>query len=317
MKTRQTGAEIKNFLNIIMGKNYISKLGLGTVQFGLEYGISNRTGQTSMQNVGTILERALESSVTMLDTAHLYGNSEEVIGQTMPSGDCLDIVTKTIPIKKEEITAQDVDVVRDGFETSLRRLKTDCVYGLLLHHADDLKSKNAGILYEYLLQLKESGCVKKIGVSVYDNEQIDYISDRFPIDLIQIPMNVFDQRLLRADALKKLKARNVEIHVRSAFLQGVVFMKPGELPAHLHGLRQPLKRFHDLAKQADATPASVALSFLMQQSEVDKVICGVNTPEQFVDLTQNLSALPQIDNTLFSALSVDDVRLINPAYWNN
>lgn len=300
-----------------MGKNYISKIGLGTAQFGLDYGISNDMGKTPLRDVRAILNHAIDNGITTLDTAHLYGTSEEVLGKTLCTEHPFDIVTKIIPIKKEEITEQDIEVVKGGFEISLKRLKKSCIYGLLLHHTDDLKSKNAKLLYEYILQLKTTGKVKKIGVSVYNNEQINYVLDHFSIDLIQIPMNVFDQRLLQTGALKKLKAHNVEIHVRSPFLQGVVFMTPENLPSNLQGLYPSLTRFHALVESAKTTPVSAALTFLMQQREIDKVICGVNNPEHFNALIQNISILPEIDSVLFSSLGVDDVHLINPSHWNN
>ena len=300
-----------------MVKNYISKLGLGTAQFGFDYSILNDKGKTPAQDVKSILGQAIDNGITTLDTAHLYGTSEKILGQTMNAEHSFDIVTKTIPVKKEEITTQDIKVVRAGFEISLQRLKKSSIYGILLHHADDLKSKNAELLYKYLLELKTEGKVRKIGVSVYDNEQIDYILDHFPIDLIQIPMNIFDQRLLQTGALKKLKAHNIEIHVRSAFLRGVIFMAPENLPPNLKRLSVSLTRFHTLVKSAKTTPGSAALAFLMQQKEIDKVICGVNNSEQFNTLIQNISILPEIENGLFLPLGVDDVHLVNPSHWNN
>lgn len=300
-----------------MGKNYISKIGLGTAQFGIDYGVSNKNGITPLQEVETILSQAVDNGITMLDTAYLYGTSEKILGQTMNAEHSLNIVTKTLPIKKEEITKQDIKVVINGFKTSLQRLRKNSLYGILIHHADDLKSKNAGLLYKSLLKLKTEGKVNKIGVSVYDNEQIDYILDRFSIDLIQIPMNVFDQRLLKTGALKKLKAHDVEIHVRSAFLQGVVFMTSENLPPKLRGLNQPLTRFHALVKNAKTTPTSAALAFLLQHNEIDKIICGVNNSRQFNALIKNITNLTEFESTLFSSLSVDDVQLINPIHWNN
>jgi aryl-alcohol dehydrogenase-like predicted oxidoreductase len=300
-----------------MGDHDVSKLGLGTVQFGSDYGISNTAGQTSSKDVKDILAEAMKQGITTIDTAHLYGNSEEVLGKSLPSDYVFDVITKTTPVKRAEILPEDIEAVKNGFEESLRRLGKNNIYGLLLHHADDLKSSNAEALYGYLSQVREEGRVKKIGVSVYDNDQIDYILDRFKIDLIQIPMNIFDQRLLRSGALDRLKKQNIEIHVRSVFLQGVVFMEPEGLPAHLQGLSRPVEHLRALAERHDTNVASVALAFLAGNENVDKIICGVDNLKQFKDLIKSLSSLPEIEKTLFSSLAVDDPKLVNPAEWQN
>ncbi|MGH1403789.1 MAG: aldo/keto reductase [Alphaproteobacteria bacterium] len=298
-----------------MNRDFCGKLGLGTVQFGLDYGISNANGQTSLTDVKEIINLAINHNVTMIDTAHLYGNSEEVLGQAMPENSNLDIVTKTIPIRKESLSPDDIDMVEDGFNLSIDRLRTGSVYGLLLHHADDLKSHQGDLLYKLLMKLREVQRVKKIGVSIYDAEQIDFVLDHFPIDLVQIPMNIFDQRLLDSGHIQKLKSHGVEIHVRSAFLQGLVFMDMKDLPNTLQGFAPFLDRFHGYVRDMKTTAAAAALSFLMRQSAIDKVICGVNSPKQFKMLIQDVSALPEIDNELFSSLAVNDPVLVNPAHW--
>ncbi|MDA9155701.1 aldo/keto reductase [Methylophilaceae bacterium] len=299
-----------------MSNNYIHKLGLGTVQFGLDYGISNLSGQTSTQGVKEILQCALQNNITTIDTANTYGTSEEAIGLFNNDSLAYNIVTKTIPINKEIIHLDDLKIVRDGVAQSLKRLKQNRLYGLLLHHADDLKSKNGKLLYSILNEYKADGVFSKIGVSVYSAEQIDFVLDHFEIDLIQLPMNVFDQRLIHSGALKRLQKYGVEIHVRSAFLQGLVFMDDKKLPNHLQCYSSHLTEFHRIVKKLGCSPASASLAFLMQQPEIDKVICGVNSLIQFQELIDTVSALPNIEKDVFDAIGFDDVSFLNPSNWN-
>ena len=298
-----------------MPENYAHKLGLGTVQFGLEYGISNQAGQTSADEVNRILEYAVNHDIHTLDTAHLYGNSEKSIGDNLPQDAQFKIITKTIPIKSDAINADDIKTIEDGFLKSLERLQQSSVYGLLLHHADDLKSNNAIALYSFLESIKKKNLVSQIGVSVYDSDQIDFILNRFDIDLIQIPMNIFDQRLIKSGHLQKLKQHGVEIHVRSAFLQGLIFMDENDLPSKIENITSQLKKFKDIIRHQNMTAIEAALAFLAQQKEIDKIICGVNNLEQFKELHQTMSHLPKIEKGLFDSCAIDDTSLINPANW--
>jgi len=299
-----------------MSNNYIHKLGLGTVQFGLDYGVSNFSGQTSIESVEDILKCALQNNIKTIDTANTYGTSEEAIGLFNNDSLAYNIVTKTIPINKEIIDLDDLKIVRDGVTQSLKKLRQNQLYGLLLHHADDLKAKNGKLLYQILREYKADGVFSKIGVSVYSSEQIDFVLDNFEIDLIQIPMSVFDQRLLHSGSLKRLKKAGVEIHVRSAFLQGLVFMNAQKIPNNLQRYSSHLSKFHGIVKELGVSPASASLAFLMQQPAIDKVICGVNSLVQFQELINTVSALPNIEKGVFDAIGLDDVSFINPSNWN-
>ena len=301
----------------IESKSYVHKLGLGTVQFGLDYGVSNSAGQTTWAEVESILDCALAHDIGTIDTARTYGTSEETIGEFKSGRHLFDIITKTIPINREIITERDIEVVEAGVLLSLEKLQQDRLYGLLLHHADDLKSKNGRSLYNSLKHFKEEGIVSKIGVSVYNDEQIDFVLNNFEIDLIQVPMNIFDQRLIQSGALRRLYQFGVEIHVRSAFLQGLVFMRAEELPDNLKRYAPYINEFHKVVNDLGITPACAALAFLMQRPEVSKVICGVNSLAQIEELIQTVSALPKIDPNLFAPVGAEDSTFLNPASWKD
>jgi aryl-alcohol dehydrogenase-like predicted oxidoreductase len=298
-------------------KNYIHKLGLGSVQFGIDYGAIEKAQKTPPEDVLKILEIAKDKGVRVIDTARLYGDSEDVLGQVMPEGAHFDVVTKTLVFRKDNLDASDVEAFREAIETSLKRLKTDSLYGVILHHADDALCEGGEKLFDVMQEFKSRGAVSKIGASVYDAEQIDALLKRYSgqINLVQLPLNVFDQRLMGSGHLAKLKEDGVEIHVRSAFLQGLVFMGAENLPPKLADMRDVLMRFQEIAEQYGVSKAALALGFLMQNPAVDCVVCGVNTPAQFSELCENVEALPELENIDWKALAVNDPAFVNPSNW--
>ncbi len=290
-----------------------ARLGLGTVQFGLDYGISNAGGKTPQNEVRAILDECGKQGVTLLDTARGYGQSEEVLGKAGVSG--LSVVTKILPIKKATIEQEDRQAIKDGFETSLHLLGQTKIYGALVHWVDDIFVGGGAGIMEDLLMFKKSGKVSKIGLSVYEESQIQRALTLYEFDLIQIPANIFDQRLIKSGIFKELKKRGVEIHVRSAFLQGIVFMKPQDLPAHLAGLKKSLDDFISICADLKISPTSGALAFLMAQSEIDRVICGVNTANQLTELCEMAANLPVLPKDCFDKIAVSAAHLINPSEW--
>ena len=175
--------------------------------------------------------------------------------------------------------------------------------------------KNGLRILDVLQKLKFDGLVANIGTSVYSITEINFILDNFDIDLIQVPMNVFDQRLLHAGILAKLKKRGIEIHARSAFLQGVVFMDAKDLPNRLRPFKHHIMKFHNLIKDSDLTPIEACLSFLMQQKEIDKIICGINSLYHFKQILNVVRYLKPVDKKVFDSLVVDDINFLNPSKW--
>lgn len=292
----------------------INKIGLGTVQFGIDYGITNHAGQTGPDEVAKILKIAKSENIRILDTARLYGNSEEVLGNSISSTD-FKIVTKISPIKKPKITETEIDFIKSSLSQSLAALKTDRIYGLMLHHADDLLTKGAEKINDTFRQWKSDGIVQKTGISVYDQTQIENILQKFDFDIIQIPASVFDQRLTKSGILKKLKEKGVEIHVRSAFLQGILLSTPDTIPDNLEGLKKPLVDFIAACETTDQSQASAALGFLLDNPDIDHIICGVNSAAQLSELCQQAKSYKTLPKDFFDSFEVHDKTLLNPALW--
>lgn len=292
------------------------KLGLGTVQFGLNYGISNEKGQTPLQEVRDILVEAQGRGIRVLDTAALYGASEQVLGEALDNFNeeaGFSIVTKTSKCQKAVVEQDDVELLNTTFHQSLAHLKRKSVYGLLMHQAKDLLIPGGDRLYHALLELKAKGMVQNVGVSIYSVEELEETLERYSIDLIQLPLNVLDQRLIEQGTLAHIKRQGIEIHVRSAFLQGLLLMPVHRIPSYFDNIRPLLKAYHADLEEQGATLVQGAFSFIASLPEVDNIICGVNDVHQLKELIKAAqSPAVQID---YRKYSVKDVSILNPALW--
>lgn len=275
------------------------KLGIGSVQFGMDYGISNKSGRTPLNEIEEILKIASYSNIDLIDTAVAYGNSEEVLGNCNACDMSFKVVTK--------VTGSNL---LEDFNSSLKRLKSKKVYGLLLHSFKEFNDSS----YKQLLQIKNEDKAKKIGVSVYNAAEIEFILKNYNIDIIQLPLNIFDRRLLRSASLKKLKNRNVEIHCRSAFLQGLAFMDPYELPSYFSEIRNTLLEFQNTLKSYNISVESACLGFLKRIREIDYIICGVNNCNQFNEIIKAFNS-DSVDIETIDKFEIEQERFLNPSLW--
>ncbi len=293
------------------------KLALGSAQFGLDYGISNRTGRTPLDVARAIVERALSQGLDLIDTAPGYGVSEEILGRVLErvlERDVPRIVTKTPHFPEERITREHASTLRESLATSLDRLKRDRVYGLLIHAADDLRKPGGEHLYQAMCDLRHEGLVERVGASLYTVDQLRDLRSRYELDLLQVPINVLDQRLLRSGELDALSDGGVEIHARSVFLQGALLMEVDDLPSVFNRHRASLKRYRALLHDRGWSPVEAALGFVLALTPVDRVVCGVNTLEQWEELAR---VSPRaIDASQLFDFGIADERALNPSRWN-
>lgn len=291
------------------------KLALGTVQFGMPYGVANRSGQPSDADVSEILRRASLAGVDLLDTASLYGDSESVLGRCMPRDHVFRIVTKTPKFADQSATLAVVSL-NDTFERSCLRLRRQNVYGLLVHDAEDLLGANGGALWQAMLDLRSVGRVERIGSSVYTGQQIDALLERYELDLIQLPLSLLDQRLVKGGQLERLAERGLEVHARSAFLQGALLMTEADLPAHLSGLRPFLRQLTVRAGGLGLTCVEAALRYVANLPEIFAVVCGVDSPRQLDELLAALRTnSPALSPADVAACACADPLLVDPSQW--
>jgi aryl-alcohol dehydrogenase-like predicted oxidoreductase len=290
----------------------VQKLGLGTAQFGLDYGVSNPAGKVPETLVREILAYARQTGITVLDTAAAYGNSEAVVGRVTGEHPDFAIVTKTVPVAPGDIAPADLKSIAEGFCASLERLRTRSVYGLLVHHGQLLLGRGGERLWQLLERWRREGLVRKIGASVYNGEQALRLADRFALDLIQLPLNVFDQRSLAGGYLQKLYDRGIEVHARSVFLQGLLLMDGHELPRALRRFAPQLHEFRDCAAAAGCTPLQAALGFVTRQPHVHVALIGVTSFEQLRECIAAAACGCEIDLQRFAST---ETELIDPRQW--
>jgi aryl-alcohol dehydrogenase-like predicted oxidoreductase len=289
-----------------------TKLGLGTVQFGLDYGVSNAGGRTPPAEVRNILAVAAAEGLRVLDTARLYGESELALGDALSPGDAFRIVTKT-PKFPQGFGDSEAAALETALAESLRKLRRPSVYGLLAHQASDLLGPGGDRMMDTLYALKAKGLVEKVGASIYSGDEIESLLSLYRFDLIQVPINALDQRLLRGGHLRALRAAGVEVHARSIFLQGLLLMDRGKIPGYFGPILPLLDRFAAMAAGTGNTPLQAALDFACGRPEIDVALVGVNDAGQ---LRQILSAEAGLrPGGDYADCHCDDERYVNPSRW--
>lgn len=275
---------------------------LGTAQFGLDYGITNSKGKVPRNEVAAILKLAQESGIGVIDTAPAYGDAEKLLGEL--SAGSFNFITKTTPLV-------DINNVLEQFNDSLSNLQSQSVYALLIHNISDIDKKNFELLYQELIKLKLNGVVGKVGFSVYGPEDVIFLLNHFDFDIIQVPINVFDQRLISGGELNKLQSRGIEIHARSIFLQGLLLDSCES--DYFSDYQDHLKNYFESIEKEGISKLVSALNFISSIDEIDKVVVGVTSSRE---LGEVLEASKEKDvGIAYSSFAVNDEKLINPSRW--
>jgi aryl-alcohol dehydrogenase-like predicted oxidoreductase len=283
------------------------KIALGTVQFGLEYGVANTKGRVPEETAQDILGLARELGVDTLDTAAAYGTSEEVLGRT--GVDAFKVISKVPP--GTEHLEKPANWVKRCIDQSLSNLRCDSLYGLLLHRPLDLLQSNGRELYDALVDIKRQGLAEKIGISVYGPDDLEKLA-AFDFDLVQAPMNILDRRLKNSRWLEKLSKQGTEVHIRSAFLQGLLLMPAAQRPEYFKPWRSLFTEYDAWVAGHQLTPLQACLGYLNGHPEINKIVVGVDTPEQ---LREIVSAAKTQTPTVPDNIQTSDLNLINPGLW--
>lgn len=292
-----------------------TRLGIGTVQFGLAYGVTNQVGQVGVEEAASILRFARQNDVTTIDTAALYGDSEATIGHAA-AGAAFDIVTKTVKIGGEATADAAANAIVSRFERSVRDLQVDRVDALMVHDAGDLIGPHGDRVWRCLQDIKASGLARKVGASVYSGNEIDHLLDRYDIDIVQLPINALDLRLVDGGQLDALAARKVEIHARSIFLQGLLLTPPEHLPTKFAALAPSLVQMRQAFTLAGLGVIEGLVAAVFRHQMIDRVIVGASSLREFQEIVSAASRLQiaEIDSGSWR-WPVGDPRLLNPASW--
>jgi aryl-alcohol dehydrogenase-like predicted oxidoreductase len=282
------------------------KLALGTVQFGMPYGIANRTGQVEQAGIGRILATAREAGIRTIDTAISYGDSETRLGIAGVAG--FEVVSKLPPLGDSPAP------IAELVEGALRRLKLDRLHGLMLHRSGDLGGPGGEEVFAGMAALVDRGLVGRIGVSIYEPAELDTILQRFPLGIVQAPYNAFDRALVASGWLDRLKAQGVEVHTRSALLQGLLVMPPAERPQKFAPWHDTFARWDRWLAANGLTPLEGALSAARAVPGIDRIVVGVDSSAQLREIVAAASVAAPAPP---AEIAVADPRLINPANWTS
>ena len=281
------------------------KIALGSAQFGLDYGVNNQNGKIAETEISKILNYAKSVNIDTIDTAQAYGNSEKVIGEQV-----CDAVFKIIT----KIAFNEENNVSYLVAKSIKYLNLSKLHGLLFYNYSDFFNNPA--LLDDIKKEKDKGTIDKYGFSLYYPKELEYLLDNnFDFNIIQIPFSIFDRRF--EPYFEALKAKNIEIHVRSVFLQGLVFMNPNSLSNHLKAISPQLTRLLILAQTNNISLTSIALNFAINQKQIEKVVIGIDSLKQLIENVKILE-----ENNIVKSLSseinelqIEDEKILLPFNW--
>lgn len=293
----------------------LSRLMLGTVQFGQAYGIANKTGRPSFKNVLGILECALANGVNCLDTAHAYGDSEEVLGKAMQElkiGDKMIVVTK-VPILPNNLSLAEADrMVEQLVRSSLKRLRLDFLPICLFHSEKD------AVYAEALLKMKEKGVIKHAGISADSPEGARRAVKAGYFEAMQLPTSILDQRYIREGIMKDAAQKEMGLFIRSVYLQGLLFLADNEIPPALSEVIAVRRRLQEIARKSGMDLAALAVRFVMSMKEVNCLVMGLETIGQLQDNLKTLAQGPlnaELLEEIRQAVPKLPEHVLRPSLW--
>lgn len=306
-------------MNNFKKSNYsISKFGLGTVQFGLDYGFTKRKSQ---EDANSILQTAVENNVTLIDTAREYGDSEDKIGNFMKDYKNNFVVATKLRLIDDLSNLNYINLKKDIYnsvEESLGKLQLNKIPILQLHQTVDEIYKNDDF-WVIINQLKEDNLIDLFGVSVYELSETQFIAQNYNecVDFFQIPYNIFDRRF--DDIKKELDEYSIGLISRSTFLKGIIPCSIDDVPECLNDIKPFKRELQNFANECGCSTADLASVFVYYNDYINSTILGVNSPEE---LENNINSIERFDENILKDIDFDNLRvtddyLIDPRKWDN
>jgi aryl-alcohol dehydrogenase-like predicted oxidoreductase len=279
------------------------------VQFGLDYGLTNTTGQIGDGEASRILHVAQDAGISWLDTAAAYGNAEERLGSLLAGDTHFSICSKTLPTPAGQAA---LSSAQRSLDASLTRLRRDHMATLLIHAVGDLLGEEGDALWAWMRSACEQGMVSNIGVSVYDAREIDAVLERYTPDWIQLPCSVLDQRLVASGHIEKLAGLGIKLQARSLLLQGVVGIAPVDLPEPLQPLHDPLSALRRAAGERGLGAIDMALAWAASREEIDLAVLGVTSVDELRHCAEASQREIFAD---WGEFACEDAAAVDPRQW--
>ncbi len=281
---------------------------LGTAQFGEDYGISNLSGKLNATEVVKIMEYSNFVGINTIDTAISYKSSENTLSNFRL--DTWDVSTK-IPRVPENIN-NIYSWLESQIENSMKRLKIENFSNLLFHEPLQLIEKNGKLIWDSVQKLKNKMKIEKIGFSIYSTTELDELLNNYTPEIVQVPYNILDQRIVTSGWLEKLTKLKVEVHARSIFLQGLLLMTKNERPKKFSKWSDIWIQWEKYLNSNNYSALQASLAFVLKNKKIKKIVIGVQSANQLKEIMENTS----FQITSFPEFDVHDNSLLDPSKWN-
>ena len=286
-----------------MRTHHLKKICIGTAQFGISYGVTNKTGRTKNFEVKKILNLAKLKKINFFDTAEAYGKSQKILGSS-------GLINPKIITK---IKIGNNKKIEPSIKKSIKDLKVKKIYALLVHNPENLLKKNGEYNFSKLEKFKQDNLIKKIGISEYSVKRLKKLIKKFKIDIVSFPYNPFDRRLVTTGLIKELKKKKIEIHIRSIFLQGLLLANKKNFPRKLKKWKKILSSFDEISKKKSVSKLKLCLDNAFSLPGVSKITLGVQTKSQLEEILFYLTK-QNIKKRFFDYNYIK--KLSDPSSWN-
>jgi aryl-alcohol dehydrogenase-like predicted oxidoreductase len=285
-----------------------NRLALGTVQFGLPYGIANQGGQVTSSEACKIISCARENEIMTIDTAMAYGESEKILGHAGVKD--FEVISKLpeIPLNVLDVD----DWVMKQVAGSLEKLGISKLHGLLLHQPMQLVSKQGKALVAALNRVRDEGLSQKIGVSIYSSEELSGVMEILDVQIVQAPFNLIDRQMLTSGWMDRLHDADIEIHARSIFLQGLLLIQNSKIRKKFQRWNNIWDKWDKWLVEKTLTPVKACLGFVESFPQIKKLVVGVDSLAHLRELIENSDSS---SNVMFPDIECNDIDLINPSRW--
>ncbi len=294
----------------------IPSLCLGTAQFGLNYGISNKRGKIPEDEVIAILNKAHHFGIKHLDTAQGYGSAEIIIGKYQKEKNKkFSIINKLISHNKANYTEEDINLLEKKFEISCLRLSTSSIDYILLHNPLDIKKEGNNILKEWLLSLKQRSLVKGIGMSIYNSNELQEIDPRF-LDIVELPISLYNQNNIIDGTVKSLKNNGSIIVARSIFLQGLLLTPASEFPNWVNKkIIEKHEKLSHFVNESKISLLDISLAYLKSLENIDTVILGISCLNDLDQIIKSWENNQNLIDTNWQEWSIKEKIFTDPRLW--
>lgn len=284
-----------------------NKVILGTANLASNYGINN-SNILKKNNIPKFFKFLRKEKIQYIDTAEKYKNNNEILNKINVSN--FKIINK-ISINNKKINKKKIfNQIKDN----LTKLKLKNFYCVMLHNTECLKNDKKSEIFEILRELKRNKLTKKIGYSIYDKKELDRFYRYFKPDIIQGPLNIFNQELLRSGWLKKLKKDKVKFHARSIFLQGLLLKKKNELPVYFKKYFKHFDKYYSFLEKNRISQISLCFNFIYHLKFVDKIVVGIESKKNLIEIL-NLEILNRTDMSKLYILNTSTKGIKDPRVW--